>query len=377
MFNPLCFYTDPDMTREQQNWLRLHMTSGLGRVGIMRLMEVFGSVEAILAAGPTAWRQQAGIRAAVAAALPAPQDPHLLRTVQHLDRIGATIITFWDRHRYPAALRTIYDPPALLYVLGELPEAESLAVVGARRASEPGRRLTRSICAELAARDITIVSGLARGIDSAAHLGALETGRTVAVLGCGIDLIYPQENIELAHRIASAGAILSEYPPGTPPLPGHFPGRNRIISGLAKGVVIVEAAEKSGSLLTADFALEQGREVFAVPGQVYSRTSGGVNRLLKDGAHLVTEARDILDTLWPDRASILPISAEDPLPKKLSAEQLTVYENLGAEPLHIDELARKCRLTPMELSAILLHLELEGGAEQLPGTRYIRKNSPR
>jgi len=357
------------MTKEQQDWLRLHLTSGLGRVGLIRLMEAFGSVSAILAAGANAWRQKAGIRPAVAAALPAPHNPQLLKATQLFDELGVTIITLWDQQYYPADLRNIY--------LGTLPKQQAFAVVGARNASHSGRRLTAEICAELAARNITVVSGLARGIDSAAHQGALQTGRTVAVLGCGIDVVYPPENAHLAQNIIAQGAILSEYPPGTPPLAGHFPGRNRIISGLAKGVLIVEAANKSGSLLTADFALEQGREVFAVPGPVYSKTGGGVNRLLKDGAHLVTEARDILDVLWPGSAADLPILAGDPLPDRLSTEQLIVYQSLGEEPLHIDELARKCSLTAMELSAILLHLELEGGAEQLPGMRFIRKRPPR
>ncbi len=365
------------MTKEQQDWLRLHLTNGLGRVGLIRLMEAFGSVSAILAADADVWRQKAGIRPAVASALPAPHDPKLLKTAQLLDELGVTIITLWNQQHYPAALRSIYDPPALLYVLGCLPKQQAFAVVGSRRASRSGRQLTTDICAELAAHNITVVSGLARGIDSAAHKGALETGRTVAVLGCGIDVIYPPENADLAQNIIAQGAILSEYPPGTPPLAGHFPGRNRIISGLSKGVLIVEAAQKSGSLLTADFALEQGREVFAVPGPVYSQTGGGVNRLLKDGAHLVTEARDILDVLWSDTAANLPILTNDPLPERLNNEQLRVYRNLSEEPLHIDQLARKCSLTAMELSAILLHLELEGGAELLPGMRYIRKNPPR
>lgn len=365
------------MTKEQQDWLRLHMTSGLGRIGLIRLMDAFSSAEKILEAGPDAWQQKAGIRPAVAAALPALHDPKLLQTTQLLDELGVTIITLWDQQNYPAALRTIYDPPALLYVLGTLPQQEAFAIVGSRRASHVGRRLTTEISADLAARKITVVSGLARGIDSAAHQGALETGRTVAVLGCGIDVVYPPENADLAQKIITQGAIISEYPPGTPPLAGHFPGRNRIISGLAKGVLIVEAAEKSGSLLTADFALDQGREVFAVPGQVYAKTSSGVNRLLKDGAHLVTEARDILEVLWPSASADLPILADDPLPNRLSNNQLTVYQSLGEEALHIDELARKCSLTAMEVSAILLHLELEGGAEQLPGMRYVRKRTPR
>ncbi len=365
------------MNREQQDWLRLHLTSGLGRIGLIRLMDVFGSPAEILDAGPDAWQQKAGIRPAVTAALPAPHAPELLQATQLLDELGVTIITLWDDENYPENLRNIYDPPALLYVLGALPRQQAFAVVGSRRASPSGRRLTTEICADLAARNITVVSGMARGIDSAAHKGALETGQTIAVLGCGIDVIYPPENADLAQEIIAHGALISEYPPGTAPLPGHFPGRNRIISGLAKGVLIVEAAEKSGSLLTADFALDQGREVFAVPGPVFAKTGSGVNRLLKEGAHLVTGSRDILDILWPASAATLPIHAEDPLPDRLSATQLKVYQSLGEEPLHIDELAKKCSLTAMELSAILLHLELEGGAEQLPGMRYIRKRTPR
>ncbi len=364
------------MNQEQFDWLRLHMTPGLGRVGLMRLMETFGTSTAILAAGPTAWRQNAGIRPAVVAALPMVDDPDVQKAARTLEDQGVSLISFKDQ-KYPVLLRNIYDPPALLYVRGRLPDQPALAVVGARSASSAGRRLTTEICAQLASRDITVVSGLARGIDSAAHLGALETGHTVAILGCGIDRVYPPENAGLFERIAATGAILSEHSPGTPPLAGNFPGRNRIISGLAQGVLIVEAAERSGSLHTADFALEQGREVFAVPGPVYSRTGRGVNRLLKEGAHLVTEARDILEVLWPERAGSVPLRTDDPLSKSLNEQQLAVYQTLGEEPLHVDEIARKCRLTAMELSSILLHLELQGGATQLPGTRYIRQRTPR
>lgn len=365
------------MNQEQFDWLRLHMTPGLGRVGLMRLMDAFDSSTAILDAGPSAWKQQAGIRSAVASALPPAGDSEVHKAAQNLIHQGVSLISFRDKKNYPALLRTIYDPPALLYMRGHLPDQPAIAVVGARGASSAGRRLTTEICAELASRDISVVSGLARGIDSAAHLGALETGHTVAILGCGIDRVYPPENTDLFERIAAAGAILSEHPPGTPPLAGNFPGRNRIISGLSQGVLIVEAADRSGSLHTADFALQQGREVFAVPGPVYSRTGSGVNRLLKEGAHLVTEARDILEILWPARARKLPLHADDPLLKTLNKQQLSVYRALGEEPLHVDEIARKCCLTAMELSSILLHLELQGGATQLPGTRYIRHRTPR
>lgn len=365
------------MTEEERGWMRLHLTRGLGRTGLIRLMDAFGSLEAILSAPPAMWCARAGLREAVAADFPAANDPRMTAAVKTLEKTGARIIALWDEERYPALLRAIHDPPALLYVRGTLPADEALAVVGARQASSAGRQLTLETCRELASRGIIIVSGLARGIDTAAHQGALEgQGQTVAVLGCGIDRIYPPENHRLFHRILEQGAILSEYPPATPPLPGHFPGRNRIISGLSRGVLIVEAAEGSGSLITADFALEQGREVFAVPGAVFAPTSQGVNRLLKDGARLVTEARDILEVLWPQFPSRAARRRENAIAEGLSGDALNVYRLLGNDPLHIDELARTSGLTPMEVSAILLNLELQGGAQQLPGMRYVRSRNP-
>jgi len=365
------------MTEEERGWLRLHLTRGLGRAGLIRLMDAFGSLESILAAPAALWRVRANIRETVAADFPTDNDPRLTAAVKILDQAGARIVPLWDEDRYPPLLREIHDPPALIYLRGTLPDGEALAVVGARRASPAGRQLTLETCRELASRGIAIVSGLARGIDTAAHQGALEgEGPTVAVLGCGIDHVYPPENSRIFQRIIEQGAIISEYPPGTPPLPGHFPARNRIISGLCRGVLIVEAAERSGSLITADFALEQGREVFAVPGAVFATTSQGVNRLLKDGARLVTEARDILEVLWPQIPSRSVSRREDAFAESLAADALRVYRLLGENPLHVDELARTSGLTPMEVSAILLHLELQGGAEQLPGMRFARTRNP-
>ncbi len=365
------------MTEEDKGWLRLHLTRGLGRGGIIRLMERFGSLEAILSAHAGAWTARAGIRPAVAAALPSPAAPEVAAAVSALERTGARLVPLWDEAGYPPLLRSIHDPPALLYLLGEIPPAEALAWRAPTTASANGRHLTATICAEMAERGIAVVSGLARGIDTAAHQGVLDGGgRTVGVLGCGIDRIYPPENARLFIRIIEQGGIVSEYPPGTPPLAGHFPGRNRIISGLARGVLIVEAAEGSGSLITADFALEQGREVFAVPGPVYAPTSGGVNRLLKEGAHLVTETRDILDVLWPQLPPQAVTRRQDLFAESLCETPRALYRHLGEEPLHVDELARRCGLTPMEVSAILLHLELQGGVEQLPGMRYVRSRRP-
>ncbi len=234
------------MTQEERNWLRLHLARGLGRKGLIRLREVFGSTDAILEADPAYRAARSGLSPKLTAAIPEASDSAFLKACEALERIGARVIDLWDPD-YPPLLRTIHDPPALLYLRGTLPPQASgaLAVVGARLATTAGRRLTAAICSELASRGIAIVSGLARGIDTAAHQGALDgNGPTVAVLGCGIDRVYPAENARLFAQILEQGAILSEYPPGTPPLAGHFPGRNRIISGLSRGVLVVEARRR-------------------------------------------------------------------------------------------------------------------------------------
>jgi DNA processing protein len=365
------------MTEEETGWLRLHLTPGLGRTYLLRLMEAFGSPDRILTAPPQKWQQYAGIRPEVAKAVPAASHLAVREAAKALAKTEAHLIALSD-HRYPPLLKTIHDPPALLYLRGQLPPAEAFAIVGSRRSSESGRRITGNLSRELAERGIGIISGLARGIDTAAHQGALDgNGYTAAVLGCGIDRIYPPENARLLHRILDqGGGILSEYPPGAPPLAGHFPGRNRIISGLSRGVMVVEAAEESGSLITADFALEQGREVFAVPGPVLSDNSRGVNRLLKDGARLVTESSDIIALLWPQTLHPKVRRQQDTFAEHLPEADRRVYQQLGDDPLHIDELGRACGLTPMELSAILLHLELAGGVEQLPGKHYVRSRKP-
>jgi len=359
------------LTATERAWLRLHLTRGLGRRGLLHLLSHYGSPQEALRHSPGRWPKAANVRRFDALQVPTTDAPNLVAAITRLERDNVRILAY-DDPAYPPLLRTIHDPPALLYLRGRpLPE-DALAVIGARNASDSGRYLTEQISGEIAACGITIVSGLARGIDSAAHRAALAVGgNTVAVLGCGIDRIYPPENANLFEQIAVGGTIISEYPPGTEPLSGHFPGRNRIISALSKGVLIVEATEKSGSLITADFALEQGREVFAIPGAVTAANSGGVNSLLKQGAHLVTEARDVLDSLWPERATRQgdPATAEENI---YSEQEVSIIRQLSFEPLHIDDLARKSGLTPMELSVILLQLEVRGGVTQLPGMRYIR-----
>jgi len=359
------------LTGTERAWLRLHLTRGLGRRGLLHLLGVYGSPEEALYHPPTRWPQAAGLRRFDSLQVPAADAPNLLHAIELFDRLDVRIIPC-NADDYPPLLRAIHDPPALLYLRGRPLPAEALAVVGARRASPAGLQLTGEISRDVASHGISIVSGLARGIDSAAHRAALEVhGHTVAVLGCGIDRIYPPENALLLEQVAIDGSLVSEYPPGTEPLPGHFPGRNRIISGLSRGVLVVEATEKSGSLITADFALEQGREVFAIPGAVAAANSCGVNGLLKQGAYLVTDARDVLDVLWPGQPAI---SQNAPKDTKISFtdQEVAVIDTLSFEPLHIDDLARKSGLTPMELSVILLQLEVRGGVTQLPGMRYIR-----
>jgi DNA processing protein len=270
---------------------------------------------------------------------------------------------------YPAALRAIADPPQTLYVRGKLVEADrtAVAVVGSRRASPYGVAVAEWLGRELARNGVTVVSGLARGIDAAAHRGALQGGgRTIAVLGCGVDIIYPPEHGRLVAQITGAGAVLSEYPPGTPPLKHQFPRRNRLISGLALGVVVVEGREDSGALITADCALDQGREVFAVPGPVFAQTSVLPHRLLQQGAKLATTVEDILEELHlPMRPVLTPSVA-------LIGAQAAVYAQLTLDPQHIDVVALRSGLPIAEVARTIVALELQGMVRALAGQRYVR-----
>lgn len=356
-------------------WLRLQLTPGLGRSGQHRLIERFGSPQAAITAAVEQW-PAAGIRQGTAALLPAADDPRLARLSELLDTLGIWLLTCQDPD-YPRLLRNIPDPPVLLYGRGERRFGEALAVVGSRAPSPTGKVAAETLSREVAAQGLTVVSGLARGIDAAAHRGALAAGgQTIAVLGCGIDRIYPRENARLYAQIVENGTLLSEYLPGSDPLPGHFPGRNRIISGLSRGTLVIEAAIDSGSLITAELALEQGREVFAVPGSIDRPTSAGPNQLIKDGAHPVTEAEDILAALWPGHSCRPLRAAAAPFAETLGEPSRSVWAALGEFPRHIDDLTGELGLTAGELSAILLHLELQGGVAQLPGARYLRVNNP-
>lgn len=362
------------MNPEQRDLLQLHLSPGIGRAALFKLHHHFGSFAAALDAPSHQW-QLAGLSSKHYHSLLDRNAAVITTTVETLKAKDIRIISFWDAD-YPPLLRTIHDPPALLYVRGELPTGDSFAIVGSRKATTAGLSFTKDVATGLAEHGICVVSGMAKGVDGAAHRGALEAGgQTVAVLGCGIDRIYPAENTRLYWDILKHNAIISEYPPGTLPAAHNFPARNRIISGLCRGTLIVEAASGSGSLITADFALEQGRELFATPGAVNHPNSHGPHQLLKEGAQLVTDVSDILLSLWPKKRSTKRHTTEKVTAEQFDEPTASVYRQLGETPLHHDEIARKCALTPMVLSAILLDLELNGGARQLPGGHYVRGSS--
>lgn len=285
-----------------------------------------------------------------------------------MKRAGARIITLLSPD-YPGLLLQIPDPPPYLYVKGELRCSDTaIAIVGSRRASGYGLSTTDKMARELTRHGITVVSGMARGVDTAAHRAALaEGGRSTGVLGCGIDIIYPAENRTLFGEMAAKGALVSEFSMGTQPLAENFPRRNRIISGLCRGVLVVEAAEGSGSLITAQCALEQGREVFAIPGSIHSSTSRGTHRLIKEGAKLVAGIQDIIEEIPRKDPDTYPAPSAR---FTFSPREAAVLSRLSAAPLHIDEIVAKCALTVGEVSAILLRLELNGVITQHPGKQF-------
>ncbi len=300
----------------------------------------------------------------------------LLNPEQEIDRLQSLGINFvcYTDPDYPENLREIYDPPPVIFLKGLLKSADNLgiAVVGARKASPYGLVVAEKLAKDLAAVGVTIISGMARGIDSAAHKGALAGGgRTIAVLGCGVDIVYPRENRRLMDEIIDRGAVISEFPPGTAPEPWRFPVRNRIISGLSRGTVVVEAAERSGALITADFALDQNRDVMAVPGNVVNILSRGTHRLIKQGARLVEGAGDVLDELGVEK--LFPVqetAGESRL--KMSKEEEALYSLLSLDPVALDELIDRSGFLPQKVMAALMYLEIKGLVRQMPGKFYVR-----
>lgn len=288
------------------------------------------------------------------------------------ERAGVTILTP-DQEAYPDRLRTIPDPPTALYVAGDPAwlATPSVGIVGSRNATLYGRTAAEALASQLVLRGLTIVSGFARGIDAAAHAAAARAGGpTVAALGCGVDIDYPREHDALRRAILARGCLVSEFPMGLEPTPYTFPQRNRIISGLSLGVIVVEATDVSGALVTARHAAEQGREVFAVPGNLFAPTSRGPHRLIRDGAKLVESAEDVLEEL---AAHFTPtaLASADPVPVAGTVEA-RVWAALGPEPVHVDELARRLALPMRQLSSVLSVLEIKRAARQHPGKRFSR-----
>jgi DNA processing protein len=365
------------MAEEIFYWVALNQIPGVGSVLFKRLFDQFKSPEAVFRATMNELSRVEGVGEKVAREIQkGPPEEKVERELRLIREAGGKILTFQDA-AYPKRLKEIYDPPPLLYVRGELREQDdlALAIVGSRKTSPYGRWITEKISREIAGQGVTIVSGLARGIDSVAHWGALSGGgRTLAVLGCGVDVIYPRENRSLFFKMIERGAILSEFPMGSQPEGIHFPRRNRIISGLSLGVVVVQAGAKSGSLITADYALEQGREVFAIPGNVGADGSGGANRLIKDGAKLVESSEDILEEILPQWKREKECASELPSPDRhLPEEEKSLYQMLGDTPLHIDRIIQESRLDPGKVSGLLMNLELKGLIVQLPGKCFTKK----
>jgi len=290
------------------------------------------------------------------------------RDLAALSRMGVDLVTIKDS-TYPPALAAIPDAPLVLYKKGPLPfPRDAFAIVGARKASFEGILLAERIAETLSSAGITVVSGLARGIDGAAHKGALRgKGKTAGVLGCGIDICYPAENRRLFDDIGLEGVVLTEYRPGEPPYPSHFPERNRIIAGLSAGVLVVEASRKSGSLITARLALDYGREVMAVPGRVFDEAYQGANSLIKKGAHLVEEIGDILSCCFPN------LQAEMKSAIDLDGDEDYIFRLLGGDRVHVDELIEKSRLETRRVMAILTRLEMKDMVSSVPGGFYLRK----
>ncbi len=348
-------------------WLALSLTRGLGGEGARRLLREFGSPEAVFAASASSLKSV--VKADVATEIVKGVAEDLLTpALAWLEDSNNHLVTLADSD-YPQALLNIPDPPLLLYVKGRLDllNQPALAMVGSRNATPQGINNAGAFARFLSDAGLCIISGLAHGIDAAAHRGALQgPGSSIGVVGTGLDRIYPATNRELAHTLAERGTLVSEFPLGTPPLAANFPRRNRIISGMGSGCLVVEASLQSGSLITARLALEQGRDVFAIPGSIHAPQSRGCHALLKQGAKLVETARDILEEL---EGSLPGLPARAPAAQSANAGLL---EQIGFDPVDLDTLCARCNLTMAELSAMLLVLELEGRVSTLPGGLYQR-----
>jgi DNA processing protein len=357
-------------------WVGFNRVYGIGPARLDKLLTVFGDIE-------DAWNakeldlEQSGLSPSLVQELVETRKSlDLDEEMESLREAGFQVIT-WQDSKYPERLREINAPPPVLYCWGEMESRDrwAAALVGTRQVTPYGRTVTEDLAAALAANGVTVVSGMARGIDGIAHASALEAGgRTVAVLGSGLDQIYPPEHSHLAERISQTGAVISDYPLGTKPEGRNFPPRNRIISGLVLAVVIVEAGEGSGALITADFAAEQGRELFAVPGSIYSPMSRGTNRLIRAGARPLNAVDDLLEGL-----NLELVTRQEQIDLELPEDETErrVYKSLSRDPIHIDEIQVRCGLAASEVTAALAMLEIKGRVQQVGGMQYVRAREQR
>lgn len=359
-------------------WLALSFIKDTGPITIKRLLSVFHSPERILKASFKELREVEDIGELRAKRIYKFNSWNMVEEeLKKIKNYNISIITYADRE-YPENLRHIDDSPIILYAKGSFIKDDkyAIAIVGSRLMTEYGRSIANKIASELSSLGITIVSGMARGIDTVAHKGALKAGgRSIAVLGCGLDKPYPPENIELFEALSNSGSVISEFPLGTPPNKENFPKRNRLISGLSLGVLVVEAAISSGSLITTGYALEQGKDVFAIPGNITSRHSEGTNSLIKKGAKLVQNVDDILEEIAPQFKNLISKTSKEFFSKNLDKLEITNEEKaicniLGSEPKHIDTIVRETSISTARLSGMLLGLEIKGIVKQADGKRF-------
>jgi DNA processing protein len=350
-------------------WVGFNLVKGIGPVRLKSLLDVFGDAKSAWYASPDELRE-VGLNTKLIENLATARASISLEKIwEDIHNQGIKVLT-WGDDDYPARLREVSPSPPVLYIRGEIkPEDEwSVAIVGTRRITAYGRQVTERIATTLAHAGVTVVSGLARGVDGVAHKAALEAGgRTLAVLGCGVDRVYPPEHRKLVEQILEKGALISDYVPGTPPEASNFPPRNRIISGLSMATVVVEADRKSGALITAEFAAEQGREVFAVPGNVLASQSRGTNRLIQDGARPLLDPQEILEILDLTRITEHQ-SARTVLPSNATEAQL--FDVLTHEPMHVDEIRSQTELPIEQVTSTLALMELKGMVRQVGGMRY-------
>ncbi|MBL7071937.1 MAG: DNA-protecting protein DprA [Candidatus Omnitrophica bacterium] len=359
-----------------EDLILLNQIDGLGFIRLKELLDVFQSTSAILKAGSDELLEVSGIDGTLADKIPALNKKGLSDELRLIKDAGVKLVSVFDSD-YPENLRKIYSPPILLYVLGDMKreDSDAVAIVGTRQPSRYAVSMCEKIAYQLASMGMTIVSGFARGIDTTAHKGAVKAGRTIAVLGSGLNFVYPSENMGLVKGICEQGAVISEFAMNTSPYKANFPRRNRVICGLSLGVLVVEASKRSGSLITAGFALNENRELFAVPGQAGSARNEGSNNLIREGAKLVEGAEDIVveiqNSLRHKKSGIARAGYVIKSDRVLTDEEKLVTGQLSDEPLYIDELVKKSGISPGRINRALLSLELKKVVRELPGKNFI------